>query len=157
MKYLVLAAAALLWGVAATAQPKPTPDLVPREVTVKFEVADLDNSGSLTRDEAIKGGFSANAFGAVDADKDGTVTLFEIGSYLVTRNKQWEGADTNHDGYISKDEAAAVPDLKRSFDQADADHDGILRKQEHEAWAQTTLYQNVELPYVVPNIINKKF
>jgi Ca2+-binding EF-hand superfamily protein len=153
----VLCAAVLLCAGAAAGQPQPTPDLVPREVKVKFDVADLDNSGSLTRDEAVKGGFSSNIFAAVDSDKDGTVTLWEIATYLTERDKQWEGADTNHDGYISREEAEAAPEVKRSFDQADADHDGLLRKQEHEAWAQTTLYQNVDLPYVVPNIINKKF
>jgi len=157
MKRLLLALGVLGCTAVAAAQPQPTPDLVPREVKTKFEVADLNNDGKLTRDEAIKSGYSSSAFANVDADKDGTITLWEIATYLTTSSKQWEGADTNHDGYISREEAEAVPELKREFDKADTDHDGLLRKQEHEAWSQTTLYQNVDLPYVVPNIFNKKF
>jgi len=157
LRHVALFAATLLCTGVAVGQPAPTPDLVPREVKVKFEVADMDSSGSMTRDEAIKGGFTSKAFAAVDTDKDQIVTLWEIGAYLTDRSKQWDGADTNHDGRISRQEAEAAPEIKRAFDQADTDHDGILRKQEHEAWAQGTLYQNVDLPFVVPNIINKKF
>ena len=40
---------------------------------------------------------------------------------------------------------------------ADQNGDGVVRKEEYEAFSETTLYQNVDLPYVVPNIINKKF
>lgn len=159
-----LSLALLLVAAAAQAQPAPTlaprmptPDLIPRDVQVRFESADLDNSGHLTRDEAIKGGFSGDAFAAVDKDNDRIVTVYEIGVYLTDKTKAWADADKDGDGSISRDEAAASPTLKDTFDKADNDADGILRKQEHEAWAQTTLYQNVDLPYVVPNIINKKF
>ena len=152
------AAGAALAQPAPTLAPRlPTPDLVPREVTMKFETADLDNSGSLTRDEALKGGFASETIAAIDTDNDRIVTLYEIGVYLSDRSREWAEADTDADGRISRAEAAAHPTLKTTFDKADSDADGILRKQEHEAWAQTSLYQNVDLPYVVPNIINKKF
>lgn len=58
---------------------------------------------------------------------------------------------------VTLEEAENAPTLKSAFTSADQDRDGNLRRQEHEAWAQGTLYQNVDLPYVVPNIINKKF
>lgn len=161
---LAILACALAGAVRAAAQPAPTlpaaaptPDLVPRDLVVRFETADLDNSGGLTRDEAVKGGFSTQAFEAVDQDKDRIVTVYEIGVYLSDRTREWVEADTDGDGHISRAEAAAHPTMGQVFSQADSDADGILRKQEHEAWSQTSLVQNVDLPFVVPNIINKRF
>lgn len=157
MKGSALAGLALLAAGAALAQPNPTPDLLPDDVRIRFDTADLDNSGSLTKDEAIKGGYSSSAFEAVDRDGDQIITVAEIGTYLAERSREWLAADTDQDGAISREEADSSPTIKSIFTNADRDNDGILRRQEHEAWAQTTLYQNTELPYVVPNIINKKF
>ena len=159
MRRLAVVAALLAAGAAAAqpaptlAPPLPTPNLVPRDVTTRFQSADLDNTGTLTREEAIKGGFSGDAFAAVDKDNDHIVTLYEIGGYLTEKTKAWADADKDGDGTVTRQEARDMKD----FDKADYDADGILRKQEHEAWAQTSLYQNVDLPVVVPNIINKKF
>jgi hypothetical protein len=58
---------------------------------------------------------------------------------------------------VSRAEAASSPSLVDVFTKADRNGDGIVRKEEHEAFSETTLYQNVDLPWVVPNIINKKF
>src|SRR5262245_10518022 len=150
-------AAVLLLASAAAAQP-PTPQvLLPNDVLVRFKTADLDTSGGLTRDEAVKGGFSSSRFGTVDADRDQIVTVAEMATYLAERARVWAGADRNRDGAISRDEAESSEELKSVFNNADSNADGILRRQEHEAWSQTSLYQNVDLPYVVPNIINKKF
>jgi Ca2+-binding EF-hand superfamily protein len=157
VRSVALLAGALLVAGAASAQPKPTPDLLPEDVRVRFETADRDDSGNLTQDEAIKGGYSSNAFAAVDSDGDQIITVTEIGTYLADRTTEWVKADSDKDGTISRDEAEQAPTIKSVFTNADRDSDGILRKQEHEAWAQTSLYQNVDLPYVVPNIINKKF
>lgn len=156
---LLLAAAALLGGfTSALGQPPaPTPDLLPPDIRVRFQTADLDQSGGLTQDEAIKGGFSSTTFAAVDKDGDNIVTVTEIATYLGERAKEWASADTDHDGVITAEEANQSPTIRSVFSTADQDHDGILRKQEHERWAQTTLMQNVDLPVVVPNIINKKF
>lgn len=154
---LACAAAAAAQPAPTLAPPRPTPDLVPRDLVVRFETADLDNSGGLTRDEAIKGGFSSQAFQAVDRDNDRIVTVYEIGVYLSDRAREWVEVDSDGDGRISRAEADAHPTMGQVFSQADSDADGILRKQEHEAWSQTSLVQNVDLPFVVPNIINKKF
>jgi hypothetical protein len=146
------------WQVAslpALAQT-PTP-AVPAEVERRFTAADLDRSQTLTIEEAIKGGYSTETFRAVDRDGDRIVTLFEIGSFLAERAGRWQRADTNRDGMVSREEAAASSETKDSFGEADRDADGIVRQQEYEAWSRTTLYQNVELPVVVPNIINRKF
>ena len=159
MKRAAALAAVLFSAVAALAAGKgtPTPDLLPQDVRVRFQTADLDQSGSLTQDEAIKGGFLSSAFAAVDKDGDHIVTVAEIVTYLSDRAREWNEADTNHDGVISAEEADSAPAIKSVFSSADQDHDGMLRQQEHERWAQTTLMQNVDLPVVVPNIINKKF
>jgi EF hand domain-containing protein len=150
---LVSAAAAMAAGQGA-----PTPDLLPQDVRVRFQTADLDQSGGLTRDEAVKGGFSSSAFAAVDKDGDGIVTVTEIVTYLADRAREWNEADTNHDGVISADEANSAPPTVRSvFNTGDRGTDGVLRQEEYDRWAQTSLMQNVDLPVVVPNIINKKF
>lgn len=151
-------AAALLAAAPALGQGKqPTPDLLPQDVRIRFQTSDLDQSGGLTQDEAIKGGFSSTAFQQVDKDGDQIVTVTEIATYLGDRAKEWANADTDHDGAITAQEADNAPNIKSVFSTADQNSDGVLRQQEHERWAQTTLMQNVDLPVVVPNIINKKF
>jgi len=151
----VFAVVVLVAGLAAAQQP--TPDLLPSDIRIRFQTADLDNSGGLSQDEAVKGGFSSNAFAAVDKDNDHIVTVTEIAVYLTDRAREWSDADTDHDGTISESEAQGAPTIRSIFSTADQDHDGTLRRQEHERWAQTSLMQNVDLPVVVPNIINKKF
>ena len=143
-------------GAAAAQTPAAVPP-VPEEVKIKFAVADSDGSGGLTLDEAIKGGYAEKRFDVVDQDGDRIVTLWDIGTYLAARTQAWRAADTNNDGTISRAEAEGSPELRGSFSTADRDADGILRQQEHEAWSQTTLFQNTDLPFVVPNIINKRF
>jgi Ca2+-binding EF-hand superfamily protein len=155
------ALAAVLWllGTAAAQQTPtpPVPDLGPA-VRDRFAAADTDHSGGLDRDEATKAGFAVgDTFDSIDADHDHIVTLWEIATYLAGRRSDWATADTNGDGQISREEAARVPSLAKIFTQADRDGDGVVRKEEYEAFSETTLYQNVDLPYVVPNIINKKF
>jgi len=41
--------------------------------------------------------------------------------------------DSNHDGQVSREEAAGFRGVARHFDQADTDHDGMLSAQEFEA------------------------
>ena len=158
MRRLLLAAAVLLAAATASAADSaPTPDLLPADVRIRFQTADIDQSGGISRDEAVKSGYASAAFAEVDKDGDQIVTVTEIATYLAERSREWASADTDHDDVVTADEAETSPRLKSVFTSADYDRDGTLRKQEHEAWAQTTLYQNVDLPVVVPNIINKKF
>jgi Ca2+-binding EF-hand superfamily protein len=50
---------------------------------------------------------------------------------------KFAAVDTNHDGAISREEAAAAPKLSGVFDQIDADHDGRLLPAELKAYAKT--------------------
>jgi len=144
-------------GLTQAQTPKPTIDLSPG-LQERFTKADLDRNGALSRNEAVTAGFaSEKRFDGVDSDRDGVVNLFEIGKYLAGQRSGWAGADTNGDGEISRAEAAKSPSLMDVFTKADRNGDGIVRKEEHEAFSETTLYQNVDLPWVVPNIINEKF
>jgi hypothetical protein len=53
----------------------------------------------------------------------------------ATQAKQgWADVDTNADGNISKEEAAANPGLSQVFDQADANADGSLTPDEYKAF-----------------------
>jgi len=153
----LLAAYCAVAGAAAAQTPKPTIDLLPMHQE-RFGKADADANGGLTRIEATAGGFDVSErFDAIDTDGDKLITLYEISGYLAMRTKEWATADSDGDGVISKGEASASPSLTKIFTTADRDNDGTLRREEYEGWAQTSLYQNVDLPYVVPNIINKKF
>ena len=141
----------------AQATPAKVPDLPP-DLQQKFKQADITNRGGLTKAEAASAGFAPKGqFDDIDADHDHIVTLYEMATYLVAQSKEWASADTNGDGVVSREEADKVPSLAKIFTSVDKDGDGVVRKQEYEAFSQTSLYQNVDLPYVVPNIINKKF
>lgn len=51
--------------------------------------------------------------------------------------EHFAAADTNHDGYLSRDEAAqGTPRLAAHFDEIDSDHDGQLSRQEIIAFMQ---------------------
>jgi hypothetical protein len=152
---LVCLMAASTAGAQAT--PAKVPDLPP-DLQQKFKQADITNRGGLNKAEAASAGFAAKGkFDDIDADHDHIITLYEIATYLASQGQQWAKADTNGDGVVSREEAEKVPSLAKIFNNADRDGDGMVRKEEYEAFSETTLYQNVDLPYVVPNIINKKF
>jgi hypothetical protein len=152
---------------AAAAAGQATPARTPRSIDIpdlspavqdRFDQADKNHSGGLDMGEAAAAGFAVERnFNDIDADHDHIITLYEIGQYLAGKTRDWASADTDGNGEISREEAARSPSLAGIFTQADRDQNGVVRKEEYEAFSQTTLYRNVDLPYVVPNIINKKF
>jgi nucleoside 2-deoxyribosyltransferase len=162
-RYWLLALAWLAISGLAHAQDSPPPTIkippaLPKDIESRFRAADLTNRGGINKTEAAAAGFAVeDSFETIDTDQDHIITLYEIGGYLAKKGKAWADADTDHDGNVTRAEADKNPSLAKIFTNADRDGDGIVRKQEYEAFSTTTLYQNVDLPYVVPNIINKKF
>ena len=56
-----------------------------------------------------------SACGGQDLRDEGPITF-----------KQFEAADTDHDGKLSKTEIEAIPELAPYFDRMDTDHSGFL-------------------------------
>jgi Ca2+-binding EF-hand superfamily protein len=52
-------------------------------------------------------------------------------------SEKFDMVDANHDGAISREEAAAAPNLAGKFDEVDADHDGRILPAELKAYAKT--------------------
>jgi hypothetical protein len=146
-------------GVAvAQSTPAPTMPKLSPELEQRFKQADLTGKGGITKAEAASAGFTfGDTFDQIDTDHDHIITLYELSVYLAARARDWARADTNGDGVVTREEAEKVPSLAKVFNQADRDGDGVVRREEYEAFSETTLYRDVDLPYVVPNIINKKF
>ncbi len=159
----MILASALLATAAMGQTPAgaPTPK-VPSDVDERFRKADVNHDGRLSRDEAARGGFAVTeSFGGVDNDGDGLITLFEIGEFLTARAQEWTtdlgSADTDADQRLSETEAAAVPSIRKVFQQADLNRDGQLDATEYDSYSQRQLYRHVDMPHVVPNIIDKRF
>jgi Ca2+-binding EF-hand superfamily protein len=51
--------------------------------------------------------------------------------------EKFAAVDANHDGAITREEAAAAPNLAGKFDEVDADHDGRVLPAELKAYAKT--------------------
>lgn len=154
---IVLACAMSAHLAAAQTPAVKIPDLSPAAQD-RFQQADVDHSGGLNRTEAVSAGYAVeDNFDAIDTDHDHIITLYEITVFVAARARDWASADTNGDGVVTRDEAAKVPSLAKIFSKADKSGQGVVRKEDLEAFSETTLYQNVDLPYVVPNIFNKKF
>lgn len=162
-RYWLLTLVWLTMAGLAGAQDAPPPTIkippaLPKDIESRFKAADLTHRGGINKTEASAAGFAVeDSFDVIDTDQDHIITLYEIGGYLAKKGKDWVDADADHDGNVTRTEADKIPSLAKIFTSADRDGDGVVRKQEYEAFSTTTLYQNVDLPYVVPNIINKKF
>ena len=77
-----------------------------------FDSRDLNHDGQLTWDEwNVPGaGRSKAKFNAADTNKDGTLSREEALAYGRQRgafDKEFEEADTNRDGYVTREEAQA--------------------------------------------------
>jgi Ca2+-binding EF-hand superfamily protein len=147
---------------AAVAAQTPSPAPVDQRLEERFRAADTDADGALSRQEASAAKFSfSRSFEGVDTDRNGLVTLYEIGDALQARMRAWfsgvEAADRDKDGELTEAEAASAPSVGKVFKQADTNQDQRLSRQEYETFMQRDLYGNVDLPYVVPNLFEKKF
>ena len=77
-----------------------------------FDSRDLNHDGQLTWDEwNVPGaGRSKAKFNAADTNKDGSLSREEALAYGRQRgafDKEFQEADTNHDGYVTQEEAQA--------------------------------------------------
>jgi len=144
--------------LAAEPTPAPPPPLFQKA----FDEADQDDDGKLSPDEAKKGGFfTAKSFKDTDYDKDGNVTLYELGKAVTESTKDWldehDAQDKNDDGQVDKDEATYGSRIYTVFDRADANKDSRIDRQEIKDYAASGYYSE-SAPYpLVPNIINEKF
>ena len=67
------------------------------------------------------------------------ILLFAGSQWVLAGEKKavtFDDLDTNHDGYISADEAKANPDLWKKFTQADKDSNGKLDVSEFSAFEE---------------------
>ena len=64
-----------------------------------------------------------------------------IADKVATLDRNFDAADTNHDGLLSKDEAKAghVPFIVRNFDSIDTQHRGQVSKDDVHEFIRTSL------------------
>jgi EF hand len=129
----------------------------------EFKRADTDKDGKLSEQEAIAAGFFTDgSFKDVDEDKDGTVTLFELGDALQQRLRQWssgaEQADTDKDGFVSEEEAeAAGPSFLEIFKRVNRNGQERIARDKFDVYVRDSYYSETSDRGVVPNIFNKRF
>jgi Ca2+-binding EF-hand superfamily protein len=157
----LLSIGTLVPALAADPAPAPTGGAVAFQE--EFKRADVNKDGKLSEEEAVAAGFFTDgSFKDVDEDKNGTVTLFELGDALQQRLRQWtsdgERADTDKDGYVSEDEAeAAGPSFLDIFKRANRDGDGRIARDKFDVYVRESYYSETSDRGVVPNIIEKRF
>ena len=87
--------------------------------------------------------------------------IIELGQALQRRVSRWlsgrDSADTNHDGRLTEDEAARAPSIAEAFKTMGRNNDRAVTREEYESHAIDRMYRDSELPYVAPNIIEKRF
>ncbi|MEJ0036371.1 MAG: EF-hand domain-containing protein [Gammaproteobacteria bacterium] len=137
---VTLAPAALLAAdPAATAPPAGRPHGEGRW----FSQLDANHDGAISKDEATAAAQARvqKMFAKLDTNHDGLITQDEIRAAEQARRAEmkakaaarFKAADKNGDGFLSKDEAAALPMLARHFDALDTNKDGMLSPEEIEA------------------------
>lgn len=106
----------------------------------KFDDADTNKDGSLSKDEAQA--MHDKNFEQMDTNKDGTLSKDEMKACAhrmggakakamhEKQTKAFKGADTDNDGTLTKEEAKKLPRVSKNFDAIDADKDGTLDRDE---------------------------
>jgi Ca2+-binding EF-hand superfamily protein len=139
--FLLIGASALALAVSQAFADKPAND-------PGFNVLDKNNDGYLTRSEAAANPFLAKNFKQADKDGDGKLSRTEYlavmtkkdlrtakekvtGSSRPSKDPGFNALDKNNDGYLTRSEAAANPELLKNFKQADKNGDGKLSRTEY--------------------------
>lgn len=101
----------------------------------RLKAADKNADGKLDRQEAASLPHISQNFDAIDANHDGYITFDELQAYRQAHHGRHglKALDKDGDGKISRDEAAASPRLAANFDKIDTNHDGFLTRDELEA------------------------
>lgn len=109
--------------------------------TEKFDALDINHDGGISREEAAAAPQLSAHFDEIDADRDGRVMPAELKAYAKTHRGSKDGGkasfeqlDTNHDGVLTRDEAATNPKMAKRFDVADTDRDGRVTAEEAKAF-----------------------
>jgi len=110
-----------------------TPALAQMRGEGVFERSDLNNDGTVTREEFIAA--RADHFAKLDRNSDGYIDSNDVPKRLAARRQQQGGGDfmasqfdANGDGKVSKEEFINGPTL--AFDRADKDKNNVLDKNE---------------------------
>jgi len=137
-------AAALALGSAFAADQQAKTDNDPG-----FNKLDRDNDGQLSRTEAARNPYLAKHFKEADRNGDGklsrteylrTMTAKDAGALkqkvtgtdkAKTEDPGFNNLDKDHDGALSRSEAAGNPYLAKRFKQADRNADGKLSRTEY--------------------------
>lgn len=105
-----------------------------------FTEADTNKDGSLDKAEAQA--MHDKKFVEMDANKDGIISPEEMKTcghhkkdakskaMHEKRSKEFNAADGDHDGTLTKEEAKKLPRVSKNFDAIDGDKDGTVDRDE---------------------------
>ena len=102
------------------------------ELGARFDELDGDHDGRLTSAEAQ---VPPQVFQSLDTNKDKSLSKEEFLARpdfrAEHRDFEFNRADANHDGKVTREEADKAATTR--FDSVDADHDGVITRQEFDA------------------------